>query len=548
MPYPLPTKAEAARFLSHATLGYTSADIEAVQRLGYEAWLSQQFVAWRQTSHWDWIKAKYPEINHGISGWPYPLVNSLWRRFIEGRDQVRQKTVFALTEIVVTSVKFYIYPWQQFMGAAYVDMLEANTFKGRYVPTSQELATKKYPGNYRNVLQGVSTSLLMAFYLTFKGSRKAGGYSPNSRPDENYARELLQLFTLGLFKYERNVVNGNPIYTLTQTPTYTQEHVTELARVFTGYEMESTGDLRYGGVIDYYKKPIKMYPAYFDAGSKNFDGLMPNIPASATGATTDAAAQQLDMALDGIFNHDNIGPNIAKRLIQRFVTSNPSPEYLGRVADVFNGYAGTPRGDLEAVIKAILLDPSLFDEQGRRVGGLDDDAFGKLREPVCRYAQLGRAFNLQSASGKWSVDTAANGLGQVPMMSDSVFNFFQPSYTPPNSGLAEQGLVSPEFQITNESSVISYINFVEAAVNQGIGNNADLKIDVTPWLSKVGNPSAMVEEMNLLLAAGQLTAETISLIGSLVNKLPFATTLQRELRIKAAVIAIMVSPQFLVQK
>jgi uncharacterized protein (DUF1800 family) len=544
--YPTPTRAEASRFLSHATLGYTLADIEAVRQQGYEVWIDRQFAAWTQTGHWDWLLSKRAEqtdyVNNLSSELQEMATVSAWRRIVEGRDLLRQKTVLALSEIVVASVSSDMAPFQEWGAANHLDLLEKHAF-----------------GNYRNLLIDVSKSLLMGYYLTYRGSAAAGTLSGGvNKPDENYARELMQLFTIGLNKLQvdgQQIMIGN-----VPVPTYTQDDVATVARVFTGWETTESAASRYA----HWRAPMKNITARFDSGAKTFsvlpDGtrLMPDIPAGLS------ADENLSRVIDGLMAHQNIGPFICRNLIQRMVSSNPSAAYLGRVSAVFNNNGQGVKGDMRAVIRAILMDTELFDANNQRVGGLQTETFGKLREPMVRIMQWAKAFNARSSSGSWLIgnSTQTQKFGQRPMRSASVFNFFRPGYVPPaGSGIAgltvgNDPMVSPEFQITNEVSNLEYLTQLREIVGTGISayrsslnvGVTDVKPDYSAWLPKAGDSNALVAELNLLLAAGQLSSETAQTIAQAINSIPFATQEGRLNRVKAAVFLVMSSPDYIAQK
>ncbi|MEK6667692.1 MAG: DUF1800 family protein [Pseudomonadota bacterium] len=523
-----PTRAEAARFLGHAALGYTSSDIEAVRQAGFETWIDRQFTAWRQTSHWDWMLQRYKPTQPNV--YDGDLVTSIWRRFIEGRDLLRQKVTFALSEILVTSVGNYIAGFTHYGGASYLDMLEERSF-----------------GNFRDILQGASQSLFMAYYLTFRGSRKADGQG-TQQPDENYARELLQLFSIGLFVLD---AAGNPVPGENGwQQAYTQADVEALARVFTGWDADL---LDWPGAYARWKRPMVNSATHFDSGAKSFS--------FAPGVTIPAGAspqENLRLALDAIFQHPNVGPFIGKQLIQRLVTSNPSDNYVRRVAAAFNNNGQGVRGDMKAVIKAILIDPDLMDAEGRRNGmGPQPEHFGKLREPAARLVQFAKAFNMKSKSGNWWSSTHHprdffGSVGQTPMTSPSVFNFFRPDYSPPGTSFSASGeskLLAPEFQITNESSVIAYVKAMAWIIGWTFRDTAiDCAADYSAWLPKASDPLTLVNELDVLLAAGRLSSETKTLMIRALNTMPMANSEQRENRIKAALLMVMSAPEYITQK
>ncbi|WP_290902045.1 DUF1800 family protein [Aquabacterium sp.] len=523
-----PTRAEAARFLGHAALGYNSSDIEAVRQAGFDAWMDRQFTAWRQTSHWDWLSQRYSPTTPGVTDGD--LGTSVWRRFIEGRDLLRQKITFALSEILVTSVRNNIAGFTGYGGASYLDMLEERAF-----------------GNFRDILQGISSSLFMAYYLTFRGSRKADAQG-TQQPDENYARELLQLFTIGLFVLDDA---GNPVAVDNSfQQAYTQADVEALARVFTGWDADIPD---WPGAYARWKRPMVNSPVNFDSGAKSFS--------FAPGITIPAGASPQDnmrLALDAIFQHPNVGPFIGKQLIQKLVTSNPSPDYVRRVAAAFNNDGHGVRGDMKAVIKAILMDPDLLDAEGRRNGmGPHPEQFGKLREPATRLVQFAKAFNMKSKTGNWWTDRHRvweyfRNVGQEPMKSPSVFNFYRPDYSPPGTDFSlpsQERLLGPEFQITTESSVIGYVRAMATIIGWSLRDpNLECAADYSGWLPKASDATALVNELNVLLAAGRLSPSTMALMTRAINTMPMATSDQRENRIKTAALLVMSAPEYITQK
>jgi uncharacterized protein (DUF1800 family) len=432
-----PTAQQASRFLAQASMGATAEQIARVQSIGYAAWLDEQFALPQQGTRWDWLVAAgfgtdtYKNTQAGFDP-------TMWRKLIASPDTLRQRITLALSEVLVTGIDGLVgAPWKAFSGAAYADLLERNAF-----------------GNYRTLLQEMSTSAPMGMYLTFRGNRKAN-VAAGSSPDENYARELMQLFTIGLVQLEADgsakLENGKTI------DTYGQDDITGLARVFTGWDFDtSTSTLV--APQEFQRTPMIQVPARHELGEKTFLGT--TIPAGTDGVAS------LKLALDAIFAHPNVAPFVSRQLIQRLVTSNPSPAYVARVGAAFLS-GGAAAGDMKAVIKAILLD-----DEARNDAHLADAAFGKLREPILRFVGWARAFGATSPSDAWAVGNTsdpATRLGQSPGRSASVFNFFRPGYVPPNSTLGAQSLVAPEFQITNESSVVGYVNLMQRVVGGGRG-------------------------------------------------------------------------------
>ncbi|HEY8977187.1 MAG TPA: DUF1800 family protein, partial [Burkholderiaceae bacterium] len=320
-----------------------------------------------------------------------------------------------------------------------------------------------------------------------------------------------------------------------QVPTYGLPDITGLARVFTGWDFDLQGQNVGTGTAtpDFLKRPMIQVPARYETGAKTFLGT--TIPAG-TDATTGLA-----MALDAISTHRNVAPFLSSQLIQRLVTSNPSPAYVARIAAVFDDDGTGTRGNLKAVVRALLLDA-----EARTPG--DATAYGKLREPILRFTGWARAYGVTSPSGLWDVgDTsdAAKGLAQSPGRSPSVFNFFRPGYVPPDTALDANELEAPEFQIANESSVVGCINYLQRAVQ---GSIADLTPDYTSLLALADDAGALLAEINLVLAADQVSAATIAMLAAAVSTMPTGTDTTRRARVNAALVLVLAAPEYIVQK
>ncbi|MEO8924418.1 MAG: DUF1800 family protein, partial [Caldimonas sp.] len=433
-------------------------------------------------------------------------------------DTLRQRFTLALSELFVAAIDGLIGSgWKAFAAANYLDVLEANAF-----------------GNHRTLLQQISTNTAMGMFLTFRGSMKANPVS-GSLPDENYARELMQLFTIGLVELEIDgtpkLVGGATVYT------YGLADVTGLARVFTGWDFDTQGQS--GAVAsatpDFLRRPMIQVGSRYETGAKTFLGT--TIPAG-----TDAVSS-LTMALDTIFAHPNVAPFAARQLVQRLVTSNPSPAYVSRVAAAFLDDGSGVKGNFKAVIKAILLD-----DEARSGTIAAAVSAGKLREPILRFSGWARAWSVASASNAWNVGNTSDPalrLGQSPLRSATVFNFFRPGYVPPNSAIAGADLVAPEFQITNESSVVGAVNYLQRAV---AGNIGDLVADYTSLLALADDASMLIAEINLVLAAGQLSAATATTISTAVASMPSGTDPLRLKRIYASLVLAVAAPEFVVLK
>lgn len=497
------TSAQASRFLAQSTMGATTTSIAAVVSSGYDGWLTQQFGTARATSHWDWLVANGYNVAANINS-ETGFDPSMWRQLITAEDQLRQRVGMALLDMLVVGIGGVNLNWKQFAMAAYVDVLLDNAF-----------------GNYRDIIGKVTFNAAMGSFLTFLNNRKA---TNGAVPDENYARELMQLFTIGLYKLNMDgsyVMSGaNP------AETYTLTDVSQLARVFTGLVLPAGGTT----TPDIYKLPMVMNAGRHETGAATVLGTSINM-ADGTAA--------INQALDVIFAHSNVPPFVSKQLIQRLVTSNPSPAYIGRVSAVFANNGSGVRGDMKAVIRAILLDT-----EARNETAISGTNTGKLREPVMRLTAWARAYGATSPSNAWAIgDTSSQStrLAQSMGRSPTVFNFFRPGYSPPGSAISTMGLVAPEFQIANEQSVVAYVNYMYTLVSNGTG---DVKADYTAILTKAADSAALVDEVNTVLAAGQLATSTVTAIRAAVDSI--ATTGNGPInRVGTAILLTLASPDFL---
>lgn len=502
---------QAARFLAQASMGASRAEIARVQQLGYAGWLDEQFSMAPSGTRWDWmVSAGFAVTSRGDAG----ADSAMWKKLCASPDTLRQRVTLALSEILVVSITgFSALHWQGFPAAVFLDLLEEHAF-----------------GNYRSLLQQASLSLPLGEYLTYRGNAKFNTTS-GSMPDENYARELMQLFTIGLV--ELNLDGTQVMVNGAAQETYTLDDVMGLARVFTGWDRDYADT----GVVtpDYVRRPMKQVAARHESGSKTFLGK--TIPAGTDGPTS------LTQALDIIFAHPNVAPFIGKQLIQRLVCSNPSAAYVARTSAAFNNDGSGVKGNLKAVIRAILLD-----EEARAPAGLKNPRFGKLREPILRMTAWARAYQAASPLDAWGIGNTSDPstrLGQSPLRSSSVFNFFRPGYVPPDNAIANADMVAPEFQIANESTVVGYLNFMQLLVSQGIG---DVKADYSSLLPLANNVGALIDEVNVVLAAGQLSPSTVTLFKNAVNTIPSSTDRNRLTRVHAAVLMVLAAPEFIIQK
>jgi uncharacterized protein (DUF1800 family) len=522
---------DAARFLLQAQFSASTAEIAAVRAKGYAAWLSEQFAAPAGQTGFDWLNVRgYGTINSGTAFYDnsYPGDYMVWNQLMTAPDAVRKRIALALSEFFVVSLSGLDFSWRSYAIAAWWDMLAANAF-----------------GNYRKLLEDVTLSPAMGWYLNTKGNLKENTATGRA-PDENYGREVMQLFSIGLYQLnldgtEKRDGSGNKI------ETYTQSDITNIARVFTGWDFDTTQNKptvepvsgRTIPSTDFTRLPMLLKPANHSTLASNFLGA--TVPANTDGIAA------LKIALDTLFNHPNVGPFFGKQMIQRLVTSNPSPAYVARVASAFNNNGAGVRGDLQAVFAAVLLD-----DEARGPAGLTQATFGKLREPMLRLVQWGRTFGLTSAAGSWKIGDLSNPasqLGQSPLRSPSVFNFFRPGYVPPSSALASAQSVAPEFQLVSESSVGGYLNYMQNTIQKGI--SSDLKAAYASELALVTDAAALVGRLNLLLCAGQLSSATQTLIIDALNATPVTTTSTDAVklnRVSAAVLLVMASAEYLAQK
>lgn len=534
--------AEAARFILKSSLSVTEAEISNIRANGYEPWLeaqmnapiSQTGVAWLASRGYDQVTADNFFDNE------YPGDYMIWNQLISDANALRKRVALALSEFFVVSLGGLDFSWRAQAIAYYWDQLNANAF-----------------GNFRQLLEDITLNPAMGFYLSTRGNRKEDTRSGRV-PDENYAREVMQLFTIGLYQLNNDGsrkldANGQPI------ETYTNTDVTNLARVFTGYDWDFTGNVKTPQVgnptrlinsTGYVTRPMTLDNTKWEFPSTTSQHsaleaifLGTTIPANTDGTTA------LKTALDALFNHANVGPFFGRQMIQRLVTSNPSAAYVDRVARVFNNNGSGVRGDLRAVFKAILLDT-----EATNAAGLSSQTFGKVREPMLRFVQWGRTFGATSTSGNWRIGNLSDlvsGLGQSPLRSPSVFNFFRPGYVPSNTAIATNSLVAPEFQLVNESSTPGYVNYMTSAVGSTNGVGGDVKAAYTSELAIADNSAALLDRICLLLAANQIsdgTKATIKTALDAVTVTATSTTAEKQRRIYAAILLVMASPDYLVQK
>ena len=539
-----PGAEEAARFLVQAAFGpnrddpadpdITPENAEEVMNTGFDAWITDQFnrpVGLHQPFV-EWADAQ--------PGSPYePKHTAWWNRAMgtstlvpggpaQAPDPLRQRMAFALSQILVISDR------TEALGVDYIGM--ANYY---------DLMVTHAFGNYRTLLYEVARHPCMGHYLSHAGNRKPDPVL-KIHPDENFAREIMQLFTIGLWELNADGTRqldpqGNFI------PTYDNHDIAELARVFTGFQYDEPGeDDTFDNAYYYFRQPMKMYDVQHDCDAKTLVGghvLSEQTPVPATGA---AGLADVNAAVDHLFNHPNVGPFLGRQLIQRFVTSNPSPAYVGRVAAAFNNNGSNVRGDLKAVLRAVLMDPD-----ARSAQKLSDPQWGKLREPFLMAVNLARAFDASAPSGNYLVDNLADLLAQEPLNSPSVFNFYLPGYSPPGPVTAA-GLVAPEFQIVNAATAVSGPNYFWHAISEdfnrwGAGSaNEAVKINITHELTLHNDADALLRRIDLALTGGMLDPREFQIIRETLARIDSSHWEYDLERVRFAIYMVVNSPNFAV--
>ncbi len=535
------SREQAARFLTQATFGPTDAGIDRVMAIGYSAWIDEQLAkpAASHRSYWQAADATIKAANANSSAGQDQVLESFWKQAVSGQDQLRQRWAYALSQVFVISMADDNVGNNPRAVAAWLDMLG-----------------DKGLGNYRDLLETVSRHPLMGQYLSHLRNQKADARTGRV-PDENYAREVMQLFSIGLV--ELNPDGSARSDGSKALETYTQADVAGLAKVFTGWSWACPewpdnscffgGSANGNSDADRSFKAMLGYPQYHATDEKNFLGT--TIPAQ---SQSDPQAS-LRIALDALAAHPNVGPFIGRQLIQRLVTSNPSPQYVAAVTSAFKDSGG----DMKAMLRAVLLH-----SEARR----QSDAQGKLREPVLKLSAFLRAFAFKSDSGSFRVgntDNPGSALGQTPMRSPSVFNFYRPGYVAPGTEAAATRLAGPEFQIAHETSAAGYVNYMRDNVSQGVGqwnsstSRRDLQADFSAEVALADQPAALIERVNTRLMAGTMPEALKVEIQGAIEKMSIRAlnkqgTNQKDIdndkrnRVNAAIFLALVSPEFQVQK
>ncbi len=538
----LPNYCNASRFLSNSTFGASFEDIESLTQTGFNHWLTEQFNKPQGTKLTTYVeeyyKTKQDSTGNPNTGASQKLFDFAWWQYhMSNEDFLRQRVAFALSEIFVTS-RISSFTNDAFALSSYYDLLLDNAF-----------------GNYRTLIEEITYHPTMGVYLTYMNNPKTDT-SLNRFPDENYAREIMQLFSIGLYNLNNDgsiVLDSEGEY----EASYSNIEIVEFAKVFTG--------LMWGDrdpIPSQFFKNKKTYKSYtydmqmlndmHEPGEKYLlnDFVVPNRD------PVDGDADIQD-ALDNIYNHQNVGPFLAKRLIQRLVTSNPSASFIDKIANVFNDNGDGVRGDLKAVVTAILTSPEATDCDGN-----GDPNFGKMREPFIRYMQLARAFNWSTPSGthRNEMRDVFTRVNQRPLNAITVFNFFRPDFQPIGE-IADANLEAPEFQITYSFSILDYMNGVNEwivdddyadvtkiyggeTIPDDIRGDFDLADEID--LADDDHLVALIDRLNLLLANGNISQEVTEMIVDDLKKYPAEDNDDLELRARIAIYFAMVAPDFII--
>lgn len=533
--------AEAARFLTQATFGPTMAEIRRLRSMGYNAWLNEQ-TNLSQSFHQPYLEA---QLAAGENIYQNSRHEAWWLHSLRAPDQLRQRVAFALSELFVVSDR-------------------SGAIEGHPIPMSRyydQLATGGL-GNYRTLLREITLSPVMGHYLSMFKNRKPDA-TANIRPDENYAREIMQLFSIGLVQLGADgsvqLENGQPI------PSYTQETIRGVAHVFTGWNwancpgVDSGQDWRWEycppgptnwphpDAQAYWLLPMEPWQTYHaSAGNKqllNYPGVaLPGgvLPAGGT------AQGNLDAALDNIFNHPNVGPFVARHLIQRLVSSNPSPAYVGRVATLFANNGNGVRGDLAATVRAVLMD-----SEARTLPDLESNR-GKLREPLLRLSHLWRALDARADDGRYREWNTEFDFGQSPLRSPSVFNFFRPDYQP-SGELSALGLDAPEFQITTDTTIATVASALGGKVFwswRGVnGQQAqDIVVDLSTETPLANDVVRLVDRYDLLFMNRTMSPFMFNTLVTYLQTIPASNESGRRLRVQEAIWLVQSSPEYVIER
>jgi uncharacterized protein (DUF1800 family) len=573
---------EAARFLTQATYGPTLAEIHRVRGMAYDAWLNEQFAA-TPTLHLPLLDARIA-VEGAAFVYNPQRVEEWFRVAVTSNDELRQRVAFALSQIIVISDRNGMLAGIASSVSSYYDVLVRNSF-----------------GNYRTLLEETAKHPAMGFFLSSLKNRKSN-QAGTIRPDENFAREVMQLFSIGLVMLNPDGTpvdaDGNAANGVQVVPTYTQDTIRGFAKVYTGWNFStctptlSTANIDTpGNIVEYerwyewdfcphdpdplldyrlgaaYRTPMQPWEIYHNKLETkqllNYPGVSATTPNGVLAAGGTAQAD-LTAALDNIFRHPNVGPFVGRQLIQRLVTSNPSPAYVGRVAAAFNDNGSGVRGDLRATVRAILLDPEARNPTNQACLDASTGCPGKLREPLLRGTQKWRALDARPSDprGIWRYGYDDRNTGQVVLNAYTVFNFYLPHYAAPGPDIAGRGLVSPEFQITVDSTLIGLANLLPNSLYFfWIGSPYiptswgyyPIAVSLDREMALAHQPAALLDRLNLLFMAGTMTPAVAQVIQNhLVSTHPFGPGVAdadvRRARVQDAIYLIMLLPEHVVEK
>ena len=491
---------DVTRLLKQGSFGPTPADIDRVATLGTNAWLTEQFAATasRYTPR-DYTPQTRPDDCVNNSTLPltassycqrdnytlFPVQLEFYKQAITGNDQLRQRVAWALSQLFVVSVTDVNLPYG--MGD-YQQMLRDNAF-----------------GNFRTLMEKVTLHPAMGRFLDMANNQKATttGISPN----ENFAREILQLFAVGVNLLnddgtEKKGPDSRPI------EAYTQDEIKGFARVFTGWTYPTRAGVapttRFNG--QNLAGTMEAREIYHETGTKDLLG-------SVVAPAGSPAFPDLTLALDNVFGYANVPPFVSKFMIQKLVTGQPSPSYVQRVANVFKNNGSGVRGDMKAVVTAILTDVEA------RGAAKYEPSYGHLNEPVLMITGLARALSAQTDG--YYFYNSGNSMAQGVFSAPSVFNYYAP-----DNVVASVGVVSPEFGIFNSSTAVTRINFANSMLYGSIGVTTALlgatgtQLDWSPYVSVAADSNALLNRVNEMMFGGKLTATTRATMKVAIDTVP----------------------------
>lgn len=548
----------ASRFLARTTIGYTIEDIEQLTAIGIPAWIDAQLAAppslyteqvLELSSQWlaNCLEANDEETCRQIFRNNPAMFRTAWLDAVmKNEDQLRQRVALALSEIIVLSDQSDLRFYAQGL-ATFYDILAANAF-----------------GNYEDILNEVTLTMAMGYYLSHLNNPPTD-IEANIRPDENYAREVMQLFTIGLYELNNDGTRkvddeGRWI------PTYDDDDIRGLSKVFTGltgsrFAADVPAQPRFG--TNYrrmsFTDPMRMVEEFHEPGEKTIVGG--HVIAAGQSGMAD-----IQEAINVLFNHDNVGPFLAYRLIQRLVKSNPTAEYIDRVATVFNDNGEGIRGDLGAVVQAILLD-----EEAYACYWIEGFGAGMLRAPSLRYTQMLHGLKAETPSDIFHTSGQAfqQFTDHFVLSAPTVFNHYSPDYSP-NADFALYNFVGPEYEILNSSTSSNYVNFMLLAVMGDYINRISPDLNLPNylngpafqnydrqrrqyeamladplWLSLGDKPEQLVDYLDIVLANGALSDDLKARIVASVSTPGLFTPTEAA---HYALFLVMINPDYTVMK